>query len=113
MTEEVKLAQRCAEVLDNKKAQNIKIFNITKLTTIADYFIICSANSTTQVKTLADEIEEKLETEGYPLLHKEGHETAKWILMDFGSAVVHIFYHEDRDFYNLEHIWAEAETIEY
>lgn len=111
MKEAAKLVYKCAEVLDNKKAKDIKIFDITKLTTIADYFILCSGNSTTQVKTLADEVEEKLGMEGYPLLHKEGHDTARWILMDYGSAVVHIFHHEDRDFYNLEHIWSEAETV--
>lgn len=101
-----------AKACNDKKGLNIKLLNLKKLTPIADYFVITSGNSTTQVAAIVDEIEEKMEIAGYSLLGKEGYETARWVLMDFGDIVVHVFHREDREFYNLEKLWADSEEIE-
>jgi ribosome-associated protein len=96
----------------DKKGFNIKILNLKKLSTIADYFIIVSGNSTTQVKAISDEIEEKMGRAGFSLFGKEGYESGRWILLDFGDIVVHVFHREDREFYNLEKLWADAEELD-
>lgn len=93
----------------NKKAQDIKILNVGGLTSIADYFVICSGNSTVQVKAIADEIEEKMAEQGYCLNHREGYNNARWILLDYGDIIVHIFHTEDREFYGIERLWSDAE----
>lgn len=96
---------------DDKKAFDIKVLNISHLSSIADYFVIASGNSQRQVASISDEIEDKMQKCGYELLGKEGHNTGKWILLDFGDIIVHIFYKEDRGFYNLERLWADAVSI--
>jgi ribosome-associated protein len=107
-----KLALKIAEILDDKKAQDIDVLNIKNVSLLADYFIICTGNSTTQVKALADAVEEKLiEIQYYPI-HKEGYASAQWILLDYGEVVVHIFYHESRSFYNLERLWSDAPRLD-
>lgn len=95
----------------NKKALDIKILNVTGLSPIADYFVICSGNSTVQVKAIADEVEDKMAEDGYSLSHKEGYESGRWVLLDYGNVIVHIFHSEERDFYELERLWADAEAI--
>jgi ribosome-associated protein len=95
----------------DKKAFDIKVLDIKELTTVADYFIIVSGNSTIQTNAIADEIEEKMEEEGYNLLGKEGHESARWILLDFGDIIVHVFHREDREFYNLDKLWIDGKEI--
>ncbi|MTI66675.1 MAG: ribosome silencing factor [Firmicutes bacterium] len=97
---------------DEKKAFDIKLLDIKKLTTITDYFLICSGNSERQVKAIAKGIEEKMYKLGYILKNKEGHNVGRWILLDFGEIVAHIFYKEDREFYNLERLWVDAEDID-
>ena len=100
-----------ANACNDKKGFDIRILNLKKLTTIADYFVIISGNSTTQVKAIADGVEEKMEEAGFHLLGKEGHSSARWILLDFGDIVVHVFHREDRKFYNLEKLWADGQEI--
>lgn len=97
---------------DDKKAFDIKVLEISKLTSIADYFVILSGNSQRQVMAISDDIEEKMYLQGYDVRHKEGYNTGKWILLDYGDIIVHVFYKEDRDFYNLERLWADAENID-
>ncbi len=97
--------------LDSKKAKDIKVLEVTGLTLLADYFVICSATSTTQVKALGDTLEEKLELDGEPLLKKEGKQGMQWVLMDYSDVIVHIFYQETREFYGLEKLWADAREI--
>ncbi len=99
-------------VLDRKKAEDIRILSVSDLTILADYFIICSAPSTTQVKALGDTVEEEMDKVGQTLLKKEGKQGLNWILMDYGDVIVHIFYQETRDFYGLEKLWADANEIE-
>lgn len=94
--------------LEDKKATDIKVVEISQKSILADYFVICSGSSTTQVKALADELDEKLETQGISIRRKEGYSTARWILMDIGEIVIHIFHKEERDYYNLERIWEEG-----
>ena len=95
--------------LKDKKAKDILSINIEKLTTIASYFVICSGTSSTHIKTIADSVDEKLSQKGIQFLHKEGYNTARWILLDYGDIVVHIFHQEDREFYNLERLWNDGE----
>ncbi len=101
-----------AKACSDKKGLDVKLLNLKKLTPIADFFVIASGNSTTQVIAIVDEIEEKMGNAGYPLLGKEGYETGRWVLMDFGDIIVHVFHREDREFYNLEKLWADSEEIE-
>lgn len=97
--------------LDNKKAKDIKALKVSELTLLADYFVICSATSTTQVKALADTLEEAMEKRGEVLLKKEGKQGFNWILMDYSDVIVHIFYQETREFYGLEKLWSDAEEL--
>ena len=103
-----KIAKRAYEILEDKKAKNIEIIDISKISTLAYYFIICSGTSTIHIRAIADELELKMGEAGYNLIHKEGYESARWILMDFGELVIHIFHEEDRSFYNLERLWVDG-----
>lgn len=98
---------------DNKKAKDIKVLDIKNISPIADYFIICSGNSSIQIKSIADEIEEKLIESGFSISHKEGYDTARWILLDFGDIIIHVFHSEDREFYDIERLWADAEVVNF
>ncbi len=102
------MLDKAVEILEQKKARDINIVNVDKVSILADYFIICSGTSTTHIKTLADELEEKMRDLGYRLHHKEGYNSARWILLDYGEIVVHIFHEEDRSFYNLERLWSDG-----
>ncbi|TYQ15932.1 UNVERIFIED_CONTAM: ribosome-associated protein [Acetivibrio alkalicellulosi] len=103
-----KLAEKISGVLEDKKAKDMKTIDIGDITILADYFIICSGTSTPHIKTLADEIEKKMEEQDIKVLHKEGYNSARWVLLDYGSVVVHIFHEEERAFYNLERLWVDG-----
>ena len=96
------------EFLEDKKAKDIQIVNMEKISILADYFVICSGTSITHIRALADELEEKMKEAGYEAFHQEGYETARWILVDYGEVIVHIFHDEDRAFYNLERLWSDG-----
>lgn len=100
------------QALDSKRGQDIQVLKVADLTTIAEYFVICTASSTTLVKTLADEVEFRLKTD-YGILphHVEGHDSASWILLDYGFALVHVFLESARSFYSLEKLWKDAVQI--
>lgn len=98
--------------MENRKAVNIKVLKIDKLTAVADYFVICNGTSVTQIKAIADEIEFKLEQNGVTVSHREGYSSGNWILLDYDHVVVHIFHPTARDYYNLEKLWADAEEID-
>jgi ribosome-associated protein len=106
-----KIAEKANEILEDKKARDIEIIEISHVSTLADYFIICSGTSTIHNRTIADELDEKMGEAGFNLLHKEGYESARWILLDFGEVVIHIFHEEDRSFYNLERLWADGRFL--
>ncbi len=100
------------KVLDNKKAVDIRVLDISGITIIADYFVLCSGRSTTQVKALTDEVEFQLDEAGVPCQKKEGKQGYNWMLMDYGDVVVHIFHEETREFYALEKLWADADEVD-
>ncbi|MCX7841897.1 MAG: ribosome silencing factor [Clostridia bacterium] len=106
--ESKKIAEKIVGTLQDKKAKDINVIDINKISILADYFIVCTGSSTTHIKALADEVEEKLIEAGVRYFHKEGYETARWILLDYGDVVLHIFHEEDRAFYNLERLWSDG-----
>ena len=101
-------AEFIVSVLDAKKARNIKLLHVEKHTVIADYFIICSGNSRTQIKSLADEVEYKMSSSGIEPLHVEGGRGDSWILLDYGAVIVHVFGNDAREFYDLEKLYDET-----
>ena len=106
------VAYEVTKALDSKKGLNIKLLRINEVSTLADYFLICTGTSNTHVKTLCDYAEYTLEQLGEPMLGREGHRGNSWELLDFGSIVVHVFTEEAREFYALERLWADAEQID-
>lgn len=97
--------------LSDKKASNTEVLNVTEKTSLGDYFVIASCQSTVQVRACADEIEEKLGRAGEPAHHKEGYREGNWVLMDYGDIIVHIMQNETREFYSIERLWNETENI--
>ncbi|MCL2151343.1 MAG: ribosome silencing factor [Oscillospiraceae bacterium] len=98
--------------LDNKKAHSIKLLKTRDVTILADYFVICTANSSTQLKTIADEVEKVLKEKGETPLRREGDRRCGWMLIDFGCVIVHLFLKEEREYYTLERLWADAEDVD-
>ena len=106
------IAYSVTKALDEKKGMNIKLLKIDKVSSLADYFLICTGTSNTHVRTLCDYAEYTLEQLGEPMLGREGHRGNSWELLDYGTIVVHVFTEEAREFYSLERLWADAETID-
>ena len=106
------VALEVTKALDSKKGQDIKLLRINEISSLADYFLICTGTSSTHVKTLCDYAEYTLEQLGEPLLGREGHRGNSWELLDYGSIVVHVFTDEARAFYSLERLWADAEQVD-
>lgn len=100
------------KILDNKKAQDISVVKVRDITVISDYFIIANGTSSTQVKALAEEVEFKLKQQGVEPARVEGFSSNNWIILDYNDVLVHIFYKETRDFYNLEKLWSDGEIID-
>lgn len=99
------------DALDDRKGESIKVLDVQNLTPITDYFLIATGNNINHVKTLAHAVEEKLAEQSVFLRHKEGHQSATWILLDFGNFIVHVFGKEEREFYDIEHIWGDAPVV--
>lgn len=106
------LAVLLAKALDSKKGQDIKVLKTEDLTTLCDYFVLCTATSNTQTKAMADACEEAAEKNGEQAHHIEGHRDGTWMLMDFSSVVVHVFTDEARKFYDLERLWGDAQEVD-
>jgi ribosome-associated protein len=106
----IELVKLAANVLDAKKATDIAAFEVKAVTVLADYFLVVSGTSTTHVKALAEELEEKLSQKGADALRAE--RTAVWVLLDYGDVIIHIFTAETRDFYCLERLYADAPRLE-
>lgn len=102
------LAKFIVSVLDSKKARDIKLLHVEKQTVIADYFVICTGNSRTQIRALADEVEYKLSNYDIKPIHIEGADSGVWVLEDFGSVIIHVFTEEARDFYKLEKLYQDT-----
>lgn len=106
------IAEAAVTALDSKKAKDVKLLQTHDVTVLADYFVICTATSTTQIKSLADVVSKELSDKGEAPIRTEGHHGGGWILVDFGCVVVHIFLDETRKFYNLEHLWSDAPEVD-
>jgi ribosome-associated protein len=98
-------AKAAMKALDDKKASNIEIIDVSEQTSLGDYFVIASCQSTVQVRACIDEVEEQLDKEGISVLHKEGYSTGSWVLMDYGDVIVHVMQQEMREFYGIERLW--------
>lgn len=111
--ESYELAVLLAKALDSKKGGDIKVLKTEGVTTLADYFVICTGSSNTQINALCDAVEERLETEaGEKPLHREGHRGGIWVLLDYGCVVVHVFNSEAREFYSLERLWSDGRPLD-
>lgn len=105
-------ADAIVALLDAHKAQDIKVLEVYDQTIVADYFVLCTGTSNTQVKALAGELEYKMGLAKVDYLRMEGYNEGSWIIIDYGSVLVHIFQRETRDFYNLEKLWSDSPNID-
>ncbi len=108
MVEIVALLQNVVSAMDEKKAQDIRILDLQEISSVADYFVIATGNSNVQVKAISDFLDDEV---GKPI-RREGYKDANWVLMDYGSIVVHIFQEDMRRFYDLERLWGNAKEVE-
>ncbi len=99
------------KALDAKNAKDVKILKTAEHTVLADYFVICNGTSPAHIKALVDEVDRELSEAGEPPMRREGLRSDIWVLMDFGSVIVHIFTDEARKFYDLERLWSDAEAV--
>ena len=106
------IAIAVTKALDEKKGMDIKLLKIDRVSSLADYFLICTGTSNTHVKTLCDYAEYTLENLGETMLGREGHRGNSWELLDYGTIVIHVFTEEAREFYALERLWADAEQVD-
>jgi ribosome-associated protein len=109
--EALALARRIVDLAEDKKASDIVLLEIGRLTSMADYFVICSGSSERQLGAIADGISESLRDEGVKPIGREGSATAHWLLIDFGAVIVHVMAQPEREFYQLERLWAEAPLL--
>lgn len=105
---ERELLMSAVKAADDKRAEDIMVLNMKGISLIADYFIICHGNSDKQVQAIAREIREKAMEKGYDIKRMEGFDEARWVLIDIGDVVVHVFHKEERGYYNLERLWGDA-----
>ena len=110
--EPIEIAKELVRVLDLKKARDIKLLRVADQTIIADYFVICGGTSNTNIKALAGEAEYELSLRGVAPLRIDGYSEGQWIVLDFGSVMVHIMSRENRDFFKLEKLWSDAEAVD-
>ncbi len=106
------IAAIAAKALDDKKAKDVMVLKTAEQTVLADYFVICNGTSAPHIKALVDEVDKQLSEAGEPPVRREGLRSDIWVLMDFGSVIVHVFTDEARKFYNLERLWSDSEVID-
>lgn len=111
MEESKKMALLAVDALEDKKAKDISILDISGISVLADYFIIADGNNRNQVQAMADSVEDALGRAGFEPKQIEGYQTANWILMDYKDVIVHVFSKEDRGFYDLDRIWRDGKPI--
>jgi ribosome-associated protein len=111
---ERELLQTAVKAADDKRAEDILVLNMKGISLVADYFMICHGNSDKQVQAIAREIKDKAEEYGYDIKRMEGFDEARWILIDLGDVIAHVFHRDERSYYNLERLWGDAplENIE-
>ncbi|MFS1513575.1 ribosome silencing factor [Chengkuizengella sp. SCS-71B] len=98
--------------IEEKKGHNITSLDIKEISLIADYFVICHGNSEPQVKAIAEEVKKSVEKGNGNIKRMEGYDTARWVLIDIGDVIVHVFHREDREYYNIERLWSDAKVVE-
>ena len=106
------LAEIAAKALDSKKGKDIKLIRIDKITTLAEYFVICTGTSNTQINALCDAVEKELTEKGEEPLHREGYRGGTWVLLDYGCIAIHVFNAEAREFYGLERLWRDGKPVD-
>ena len=111
--EPYEIAKAAAKLLDEKKAEHLSVIKIDDISSLADYFVIANGRSSTHVRSLADELEEKLKQQGVMPARIEGYRSDNWVLLDYTSVVVHVFTGEARDFYDLDRLWADGTKVEW
>ena len=99
------------QALEDKKGEDIVMIDISQVSVLADYFVICSAGNDSQIQALVDNVDEKMHENGYQIRQQEGRNSGTWVLRDYGDVIVHIFERENRSFYNLERIWNDGRRI--
>ncbi len=112
MEQSKEMARIAYRALEDKKGIDIKIIDIGSVSVLADYFLIANGTNESQVRAMVDSVEEELAKAGYPLKQVEGYGTGKWVLLDFGDIIVHVFDKENRLFYDLERIWRDGRAVE-
>ena len=105
------MAAIAAKALEDKKAKDVKVLRTAEQTVLADYFVICSGSTAPHIKALVDEVDKQLSEAGEPPIRREGLRSDIWVLMDFGSVIVHVFTEEARKFYNLERLWSDSQEV--
>lgn len=105
------VAAIAAKALDSKKGIDLRLIEISDISTLADYFLICTASSNTHVRTLCDAVEEAMDEAGEPMVGREDHRGGTWVVLDFGCVVVHVFTEETRAFYDLERLWQDGKQV--
>ena len=105
------VAAIAAKALDSKKGIDLRLIEISDISTLADYFLICTASSNTHVRMLCDAVEEAMDEAGEPMVGREGHRGGTWVVLDFGCVVVHVFTEETRTFYDLERLWQDGKQV--
>ena len=112
MIEALEIAKIAYTALDDKKGEDIQVIDISKVSVLADYFIIAGGGSKPQLQAMINNVQEKMHEAGFDVKRIEGNRDSSWILMDYGDLVVHLFNRDDRLFYDLEHIWSDGKPID-
>ena len=112
MQQSKEMAKLAYQALDEKKAEDIKVIDISEISVLADYFIIANGTNESQVRALVENVEEQLSKAGYEPKQREGYGLGNWVLLDFGNIIVHVFDKENRLFYDLERIWRDGKSID-
>lgn len=107
------MARLAAHAASEKKAREIRVLDIQGISSVADYFVICTGTSQTHVRAIADSVEKAVAEQGLAIHHMEGYQNGRWILLDFGDLVVHVMQEEERAFYNLERLWGDAKEVQF
>ncbi len=107
-----KMARIAYHALADKKGEDIKIIDIEEISVLADYFLIASGSNESQIRAMVDNVEDELQKAGYSIKQREGYGTGRWVLLDFGDIIVHVFDRENRLFYDLERIWRDGKSID-
>lgn len=111
MEQTLEMVQIIHDALADKKGEDIKVLDISEVSIVADYFVITSGTSNSQVSALVDNVQEKILLSGHHVKRQEGNNSGTWVLLDYGDVIVHIFEHESRSFYNLERIWSDGKVV--